>query len=246
MSDSLASDRGARIEEYSTVANDNIIKTLTDNYTKIVSVEDLAANNIAFRENRRWYKKRYNYSAVYSNNTHGETANPSIPAGILDAFLQTRQGAPENCIIGIYIHSKRQYRRKHNINSDIVEKIKSSTCVVCSRPDTVIDYKNDLLYNERVLCIDDFQPLCRLCSLRKRNACMQEKKTQKIYSAKNIPLFENFPFEFPWEKTAFDASDPNCKKDTYWYDPCEFMHKIHLYMRYTLPLITAIKLRSSK
>ncbi len=61
------------------------------------------------------------------------------------------------------------------------------------------------------------------------------QNNEKIYSAKNIPRYRIYDFEFPWEKKAFDQKDIHCKNDTYWFDPVEFDKKIVQYMMYRVP-----------
>ena len=120
-------------------------------------------------------------------------------------------------------------------------------CVVCgSRSDIVCDHKNDLYNDERVLSgatqdLSDFQPLCNHCNLQKRQVCKKEREDNAIYSVKNIPQFQIYDLDFPWEKKNFDISCPNTKTDTYWYDPVEFMRKTQRYIKYTLPILEAIK-----
>ena len=83
--------------------------------------------------------------------------------------------------------------------------------------------------------------MCEHHNLRKRQVCKEEHINGKLYSAKNIPQFQVYEFEFPWEKKAFDKNDINCKLDTYWYDPIEFNKKIYKYMKITIPIISEIK-----
>jgi len=120
------------------------------------------------------------------------------------------------------------------------------SCVVCGTTKTVCDHKNDLYNDVRVLniktqSIDDFQPLCNHCNLQKRQVCKTEYQNNKIYSAKNIQRYKNYPFEFPWEKKAFDINDTNCKNETFWYDPVDFDKKIYYYSIYVLPVINELK-----
>ena len=95
------------------------------------------------------------------------------------------------------------------------------------------DHKNDFYNDKRVLSIhtqiiDDFQPLCRQCNLRKRGICQIEHKEKKLFSAKELPEFDEYDFEFTWEKKSYDINDKNCKKDTFWYDPKEFRRKVRV------------------
>ena len=124
-------------------------------------------------------------------------------------------------------------------------KIRKQKCEYCdSKSDIVCDHRNDLYNDSRVLNnktqeLDDFQPLCNSCNLRKRQVCIDEKTNKKLYSAKN--LYKNYDFEFPWEKKVFDVKDINCKLDTYWYDKTEFQRKLELYSKYRIPINKLVK-----
>lgn len=138
-------------------------------------------------------------------------------------------------------------KSKRPIGKSINKYYKTQNCVVCgSNSDLVVDHKNDLYNDTRVLDIkrqnlEDFQCLCNHCNLQKRQISKKEKEEQKLYSAKNILTFKILPFDFPWEKKIFDKEDIDCKKDTYWYDPIEFMNKIYLYSSYRIPINDMIK-----
>lgn len=133
------------------------------------------------------------------------------------------------------------------ISKTIDKDYKKTNCVVCgSNSDKIVDHKNDLYNDTRVLNIktqnkEDFQCLCNHCNLQKRQISKKEKEEQKLYSAKNILSFKILPFDFPWEKKIFDETYIYCKLDTYWYDPVEFMNKIYLYSTYRIPINNMIK-----
>lgn len=82
------------------------------------------------------------------------------------------------------------------------------------------------------------EDLCNHCNLQKRQICNIEKKNEKLYSAKNIERYKIYPFEFPWEKKAFDINDISC---TYWFDLIEFDKNIYYYSIYIIPIINEIK-----
>jgi hypothetical protein len=140
-------------------------------------------------------------------------------------------------ILGIYVYSKRINVDTRPIREDILLAIKKMACVSCgSHSDIVCDHKNDFYNDPRVLnratqVLDDFQSLCTHCNLQKRQICKREKETGVLYSAKQIPKYAMFDFEFTWEKKKFDLSDKDCKKGTYWYDPIEFSRNIYMYMK---------------
>ena len=151
-------------------------------------------------------------------------------------------------IIGVFVFSKKHEKNQNRDITEIIRKeITSKSCVICgSKSDMACDHKNDLYNDERVLDsktqnIDDFQPLCNHCNLQKRQVCKQETQTQKIYSAKNIARYQQYSFEFPWERKVFDKTDIYCKNDTYWFDPVEFDKKIYCYMSYVIPIVNEIK-----
>lgn len=121
---------------------------------------------------------------------------------------------------------------KRSIRKDIKEYHYTTGCVSCgSKSDLVIDHKNDLYNDLRVLntvtqTIDDFQCLCRHCNLQKRQVCVNTKKYSKRYGATNIPKLKCFGIDFIEGDETFDPNDVNALKGTYWYDPVVFMEYI--------------------
>lgn len=199
----------------------------------------------------RWANKKFNYTSItsqktapfYSLNICSESENDTIPLNILNEFVKNAKGVG---IIGIYVHSKRTNIQYRPISKTIYKLITNKSCVVCGTQKTICDHKNDLYNEPRVLkvdtqTLDDFQPLCNHCNLQKRQVCKKEHSTERLYSAKNITRYTIYPFEFPWEKKAFDKNDVNCKTDTYWYDPVEFDRRIYYYSSYTIPLLNELK-----
>ena len=102
-------------------------------------------------------------------------------------------------------------------------------CVVCgSKSNLVIDHKNDLYNDPRVLdtktqLIEDFQCLCNHCNLQKRQICKMTKRDNKRYKATNIPMLKHFSVDFIQGDETFDPNDPNAMKGTFWYDPIVFL-----------------------
>lgn len=137
--------------------------------------------------------------------------------------------------------------QKRPIRSDISKKMKNRYCVSCgSKNEIVPDHKNDFYNDERVLnektqTEEDFQPLCEHCNLLKREINKKERKTKKLWSAKQLPRYRNCNFEFPWEKKIYDEEDIDCKKGTYWYDIQEFDNSVQFYQMYRIPINQAIK-----
>lgn len=233
-----------------------LVLQASDNFTKIISTEEIQSNypTLYWGGNgvgSRWANQKFNYSVLYKNNSkaprlYSENESDKIPDGLLADFIKANNNA--NGIIGIFVHSVRTNTQKRPIRSDIHAEVVRKSCVVCGTHKTVCDHKNDLYNDARVLqtntqMVSDFQPLCEHCNLQKRQVCRTEEQTGKLYSAKNIETYRSYPFEFPWEKKAFDKNDIHCKIGTYWFDPAEFNRNINSYTTYVLPIVREIKRR---
>ena len=114
------------------------------------------------------------------------------------------------------------------IRLDIRAHHKTTGCVVCgSRSELVIDHKNDLYNDLRVLNIatqtlNDFQCLCNHCNLQKREVAKKTRETGKRYKATNIPSIALYKVDFIKGQEDFDNNDINAMVGTYWYDPIAF------------------------
>lgn len=109
---------------------------------------------------------------------------------------------------------------------------KGKPCVFCGNSDIIIDHKNDLYNDPRVLkvetqTVEDFQPLCNACNLRKRQVCKKSKEEGKRYAATRIPMLAIFGIDFIEGDETLDVNDPNAMVGTFWYDPERFMKFIH-------------------
>jgi len=215
------------------------VEKLSHGYTRIISIDEIKENPSLYWGGNgvgdRWAKKKFNYTVIRNNKTHTYSENEDeVPYDVLHSFRETNKGKG---IIGIYVHSMRTNIQKRPIRADIRNTIINRECVVCgSKSDIICDHKNDLYNDLRVLQLDtqvlsDFQSLCNHCNLQKRQICKEERESGELYSAKRIPRLQCYPFEFTWEKKAFDVNDINCKTDTYWFDPVAFEHKIYCYLR---------------
>lgn len=125
------------------------------------------------------------------------------------------------------------YGHKRPINKDIRKKFEGCPCVACgSFNQIVIDHKNDLYNNIRVLNVDtqlveDFQPLCNSCNLKKRQVCKMTWEQGERYGATNIPQFAPWGIDFVKGNASIDFKDPDAMVGTYWYDPVEFNRQVY-------------------
>lgn len=231
---------------------EELVMRLTDNFTKVISTNEMKENKELYWGGNgvgdRWANKKFDYSVIYSKKQlpaalYSENDDDTIPPNVLDDFLKNNKGSG---IIGIFVHSIRKNTQKRPIRKNIQKETTSLSCVICGTHHTICDHKNDLYNDVRVLnaetqLISDFQPLCNHCNLQKRQICRTEEQTQKLFSAKEIQRYKIYPFEFPWEKKAFDKEDINCKHGTYWFDPVEFDNNIYRYSVCTIPIVNEIK-----
>jgi hypothetical protein len=232
-----------------------LVKELSLNYKNIISREELKKyKDLDWGNNGigdRWCNKKFNYGVVYGGKInykiYSDDIDDKIPKNILIDFKNKHKTGKG--IIGIYIFSvkNKKYIENRPIKLSIKNELNKKNCIVCgSNNEIIVDHKNDLYNDKKVLdtktqTLYDFQPLCNHCNLQKRQICKDEKKNNKLYSAKNILYFRVYEFEFPWEKKLFDIKDKNCKKDTYWYDPIEFHKKIYYYVKYKIPINNLVK-----
>ena len=112
------------------------------------------------------------------------------------------------------------------IRSDIRNTICKLPCVHCGIKEEIqCDHKNDLKNDPRVLItktqtLDDFQPLCRSCNDKKRNALQYTKKNGVRYPASKI--LPGWMADFTIGDETLDLNDPNWYKGTYWGDCVAF------------------------
>ena len=113
-------------------------------------------------------------------------------------------------------------------NRPISERIRAHfrnvPCVACgSTKSLVVDHKNDLYNEPRVMCaetqqISDFQSLCNACNLKKRADCSKTKKDRKRQPAPH-GFIQMGGLEFIEGDETFDDSPEGLGlKGTYWYD----------------------------
>jgi hypothetical protein len=238
-----------------------LVKKLSEEFTQIISRIEIAKYpDIYWGSNGvgdRWCNKLFNYTSIRANKagelklkTYSEKDSDSIPPELLDAFKNDPNHKEVNGIVGIFVHSRRENIVTRPIRDDIKKFYRNIACVVCgSNSELVCDHKNDCYNDNDVLDsnlqqLDDFQSLCNHCNLQKRQIFRKECEDNKIYSAKNIPQFRYYSFDFPWEKKTFDRSDVSTKQDTFWYDPIEFHRKLELYTKLYYSVIIPLKTKT--
>lgn len=123
--------------------------------------------------------------------------------------------------------------KSRSIRKEIKKYYQYKPCCVCgSKSNIIIDHKNDLYNDIRVLNtktqrFDDFQSLCIHCNLQKRQINKQTRVSKKRYGATNIPMLSIFNIDFISGNENIDFNDVDAMKGTFWYDPVEFMKHIY-------------------
>jgi hypothetical protein len=124
-------------------------------------------------------------------------------------------------------------KQNRPIRKDIREYHIKTGCVVCgSNSSLVIDHKNDLYNDSRVLNIktqtkDDFQCLCTHCNLLKRTIAQKTRDSGKRYGSTNIPSMAVYGVDFISGDETYDKDDVNATVGTYWHDPVAFMETVY-------------------
>ena len=212
----------------------DLIKKLSNNYKNIIIRNDI--NNypeINWGNNGigdRFCRKLFNYSVINSNGKYKTYSNNNETIDINEIKLFVSNMKSKNSgIIGIMIHSIKDdsIQKDRPIRKEIRDFYKNKPCVVCGTLSEVIDHKNDLYDDMRVLDTktqthDDFQALCNHCNLQKRQVCKKEKETGILYDGFNIPIINVF------KSVNMKLLEQN-KVNTFWYDPVKYCNKIKEY-----------------
>lgn len=110
--------------------------------------------------------------------------------------------------------------RDEGIRRDIWDAITKLNCVNCfSNQEIQCDHKNDLKNDPRVLVkatqmMEDFQPLCRHCNMKKKSV-----KQKMMTLGKRIGATEfGYQVDFTIGDATLNLKDPNWYKGTYWGD----------------------------
>tara|TARA_Y100000389_G_C17443718_1_gene510264 strand:+ start:207 stop:1043 length:837 start_codon:yes stop_codon:yes gene_type:complete len=141
----------------------------------------------------------------------------------------------------------------HPISATTKEYFKKNYkyCLNCgTHSNLVIDHKNDLYNNKRILDTKsqkfyDFQRLCNKCNNHlKHSTHERERKSGKLHKARDVGKFQRDNFDYPWEKalTEYKEIDEEgnkayiqeerhcCKYYTYWYDIEAFENRREWYL----------------
>lgn len=147
-----------------------------------------------------------------------------------DRYVWNFNRGPTRKIVAIKMNGLNEKQNTNRpIRMDIRKALKHEACVACgSYSDIVIDHKNDLYNDPRVLdvrtqVIEDFQPLCNHCNLQKRAVSVKMRETGKRYPATNIPMLAPLGIDFTMGDETYDPNDVNATVGTYWHDPVEFV-----------------------
>lgn len=117
-----------------------------------------------------------------------------------------------------------------DVRADIKNHFKGKPCVACNqtKKNMVVDHKNDLLNDPRVLDpktqrTDEFQSLCQRCNLSKREVCKKMRNTGKRQGATQINgELALLSVDFISGDETYDPDDVNATVGTYWHDPIAF------------------------
>ena len=195
---------------------DAIFQPNSDGISEWISIEKLTENNLWSKKpngNQRngifLSDKRYNWDSKRLNDK---------PTG---KVLELRT-------IG-FNKDKLKGHNRHPPREDIINHYKNRTCVFCRTSNILLDHKNDLYNDLRVLNEDtqkkeDFQPTCNACNLRKNKVMVKTKKENKRQPPPDMIRIP-FGIDFTVGDETFNPDDINTMVGTYWYDPIEFLTK---------------------
>lgn len=220
------------------------VKILTDNYEKILPIEKAMELGLHGGP-RNGSGDRNKITRLFVNTAfYGDNRKPMTYPKCFDEHIELSEEDKEK--IRIYKISRREENLNlrgvigfiiRGLNEDtsigrpicpnIKRHYKRLPCVKCGTRNTVCDHKNDLYNDPRVLntttqTLDDFQPLCNNCNLRKRAVALKRDKEKKRQPPTLDILSINGGIKFTSGDENYDPNDPNALIGTYWYDPIQF------------------------
>ena len=220
--------------------NEELISTIqevTNNYTDILSLEQAIEYNLFERGGNGSGDRQKICRLFYVTKIYKDSRLPRTYPVELDLeeyeerindYKQSRSEIRERGTIGFIIHCENNDNIiNHPIRPDIKAHYRILSCVICNNSKTVCDHKNDLYNDIRVLnmktqVLEDFQPLCNSCNLRKRSVMIKTKSENK----RQLPppqIYNNFTIDFTEGNESFDPKDSNTLVGSYWYDPVQFI-----------------------
>lgn len=224
------------------------VQNLTDNFNSILSIEKAIELKLHKGPgngsgNRNLISKVYIHSVIYGSNRESVTYPKCYEDQVnLDDFsekiLAYKKYRTENQlslgqgVIGFIIHGENdELNQTRPIRKDIRNYYKKFPCITCGTSNTICDHKNDLYNDSRVLCestqtLEDFQPLCNNCNLRKRAVSIKTIKEKKRQPPP--PHIRMLGYDFIKGDENLDLNDPHAMEGTYWYDPVYFIKQVKL------------------
>ena len=170
------------------MSTEDLVLKLSNNMTDVIPVSEIRKHDVLYWGGNgvgdRFAGKKFNYTSVKGN---GKTTRNSqletdiIPEDALARFNEASLGKKGQAIVGIFIHSLRTEVILRPIRIDIRKALSKCPCAHCgSSAGVVIDHKNDMYNDPRVLCVktqflSDFQALCTHCNLQKRQVAVRER-----------------------------------------------------------------------
>jgi hypothetical protein len=220
-----------------------IVKELTNRFTRILTLEDAKGLGLHGGPGngtgpRTKICKLFETTYIYGDNRCPKTYPIDLDLQELEeqifTYKNNRKSANgnEKGVIGFFVHSLNTEKNINRpIRKNIKEYYKGFSCCVCGTGNTVCDHKNDLYNDVRVLnsntqTIDDFQPLCNSCNLRKRSVAKKMKSENKRHPPPPF-IRECYGIDFTQGDETFDPDDINATVGTYWHDPPAFLKECH-------------------
>ena len=216
------------------------VKKLTNNYTTILSLED--AKRLKLHKgvgngtgDRQLICKLFCSTYIYGDKTSPKTYPIDIDLSEFDTlFSDYKQNRRNSGILmnrgvcGFFIHHEiTSTVTNRPIRQDIRDHYRQCVCIVCGTSKTICDHKNDLYNDERVLhrstqTLDDFQPLCNGCNLRKRAVMVKTLRDNQRQPPPPM-ILNTFGISFTQGDESLDRNDIHAMVGTYWYDPVAFI-----------------------
>ena len=216
------------------------VKTITNDYKTILSLED--AKRLKLHNgpgngtgDRQVICKLFCVTYIYGNKTIPKTYPIDIDLSEYDTLIsdykQNRRSIGTSMgagVCGFLIHHEiTSTVTNRPIRQDIRDHYRQCVCIVCGTSRTICDHKNDLYNDERVLhrstqTLNDFQPLCNGCNLRKRAVMVKTLRDNQRQPPPPM-ILNTFGISFIQGDESLDTNNIHAMVGTYWYDPVAFI-----------------------